>query len=47
MIHETELEYLKRMREELPKHPTPLLSHAMAYVNLRIMHLEEAQDDSN
>lgn len=45
---ETELEYLERMLEELPKHPTPFLSHAMAYVNLRIMHLKkEAQDDTS
>ena len=26
---------------ELPKYPTPFLSHAMAYVNLRIMHLKK------
>ena len=38
---ETELEYLERMLEELPKYPTPFLSHAMAYVNLRIMHLKK------
>lgn len=38
---ETELEYLKRMLEELPKYPTPFLSHAMAYVSLRIMHLKK------
>ncbi len=38
---ETELEYYERMRDELPKHPTPFLSHAMAYVNLRIMHLKK------
>lgn len=43
---ETELEYFERMLEELPKYPTPFLSHAMAYVNLRIMHLKkEAKDD--
>ena len=41
MKEETELEYYKRMRNELPKYPTPLLSHAMAYVNLRIMHLKK------
>lgn len=37
---ETELEYYERMREELPKHPTPLLSHAMAYVNVKIENLK-------
>lgn len=42
---ETELEYLERMLEELPKHPNPLLSHAMAYVNLRIMHLKKRCSD--
>ena len=44
---ETELEYYERMRDELPKYPNPLLSHAMAYVNLRIMHLKkEVQYDT-
>lgn len=44
---ETELEYCERMLKELPKYPTPFLSHAMAYVNLRIMHLKkEVQDDT-
>lgn len=38
---ETELEYYERMRDELPKYPNPFLSHAMAYVNLRIMHLKK------
>ena len=42
---ETELEYLERMLEELPKHPTPFLSHAMAYVNLRIMHLKKEEKE--
>ena len=47
MKEETELEYLERMLEELPKYPTPFLSHAIAYVNLRIMHLKkEVQDDT-
>nr|DAN18784.1 MAG TPA: hypothetical protein [Caudoviricetes sp.] len=41
MKEETELEYLERMLEELPKYPTPFLSHAIAYVNLRIMHLKK------
>ena len=40
MKEETELEYYERMREMLPKYPMPFLSHAMAYVNLRIMHLK-------
>lgn len=39
-MEETELEYYERMREELPKHPTPLLSHAMAYVNAKIERLK-------
>lgn len=39
---ETELEYYERMREELPKHPTPLLSHAMVYVNAQIERLKKA-----
>lgn len=38
---ETELEYYERMREELPKHPPPLLSHAMAYVNSQIERLKK------
>lgn len=37
---ETELEYYERMREELPKHPTSLLSHVMAYVNAKIERLK-------
>ena len=40
-VEETELEYYERMREELPKHPTPLLSHAMAYVNTKIERLKK------
>ena len=39
-MKETELEYYERIREELPKHPTPLLSHAMAYVNAKIERLK-------
>ncbi len=42
---ETELEYYERMLEELPKYPTPFLSHAMAYVNLRIMHLKKEVEE--
>lgn len=38
---ETELEYYERIREELPKHPTPLLSHAMAYINTKIDRLKK------
>lgn len=38
---ETELEYYERMREELPKYPTPLLSHAVAYVNAQIERLKK------
>ena len=38
---ETELEYYERLLEDLPKYPTPFLNHAMAYVNLRIMHLKK------
>ena len=41
---ETDLEYYERMREELPKHPTPLLSHAMAYVNAQIERLKKEAD---
>lgn len=41
---ETELEYYKRMRDELPKHPTPFLSHAMAYVNAKIERLKEIKE---
>jgi hypothetical protein len=43
MKEETELEYYKRMRDELPKYPTPFLSHAIAYVNLRIYRLENGK----
>lgn len=43
MKEETELEYYKRMRDELPKYPTPFLSHAMAYVNLRIYRLKNGK----
>lgn len=42
---ETELEYLERMLKELPKYPTPFLSHAIAYVNLRIMHLKKEVEE--
>nr|DAQ11466.1 MAG TPA: hypothetical protein [Caudoviricetes sp.]DAY13366.1 MAG TPA: hypothetical protein [Caudoviricetes sp.] len=42
---ETELEYCERMLKELPKYPTPFLSHAMAYVNLRIMHLKKEMEE--
>ena len=44
-IKETELEYCERMLKELPKYPTPFLSHAMAYVNLRIMHLKKELEE--
>lgn len=44
-VKETELEYYERMREMLPKYPTPFLSHAMAYVNLRIMHLKKEMEE--
>nr|DAJ35815.1 MAG TPA: hypothetical protein [Caudoviricetes sp.] len=33
------------MLEELPKYPTPFLSHTMAYVNLRIMHLKKEVEE--
>lgn len=45
MMEETELEYYKRMREELPKFPTPLLNHAMAYVNAKIEKLKEESNN--
>ena len=45
MKEETELEYYERMREMLPKYPTPFLSHAMAYVNLRIDKLKEEKEE--
>nr|DAY31366.1 MAG TPA: hypothetical protein [Caudoviricetes sp.] len=32
------------MLEELPKYPTPFLSHAIAYVNLRIDKLKEGKE---
>ena len=44
MKEETELEYYERIREMLPKYPTPFLSHAMAYVNLRIDKLKESAE---
>ena len=37
---EKELEYYEHIREDLPKYPTPLLSHAMAYVNSKIERLK-------
>ena len=40
-MEETELEYYERMREMLPKYPTPFLSHAMAYVTAKIDRLKE------
>lgn len=44
-MKETELEYYERMRDELPKYPTPFLSHAMAHVNLRIYRLKKEQEE--
>lgn len=44
-MEETELEYYKRMREELPKYPTPLTSHAMAYVNAKIEKLKKENNN--
>lgn len=44
-MEETELEYYKRIREELPKYPTPLLSYAMAYVNAKIEKLEKENNN--
>lgn len=41
---ETELEYYERMRDELPKYPNSLLSHAMAYVNAKIERLKEIEE---
>ena len=41
---ETELEYYERMLEELPKYPTPFLSHAMAYVRTKIERLKEVAE---
>lgn len=45
VMEETELEYYKRMREELPKYPTPLMVHAMAYVNAKIEKLEKESNN--
>lgn len=42
-MQETELEYYERMLDELPKYPTPLLSHAMAHVRAKIEHLKEVK----
>lgn len=44
MKEETELEYYECMLKELPKYPTPFLSHAMAYVRARIERLKEVTE---
>jgi len=45
MKEETELEYYERMREMLPKYPTPFVSHAMAYVTTKIDILKKEQEE--
>jgi hypothetical protein len=35
-MEETELEKYERMLKELPKYPTPFLSHAIGYVSTKI-----------
>ena len=39
----TELEYYERMLKILPLYPTPLLTHAMAYVSTKIDRLKEVE----
>ena len=39
----TELEYYERILKMLPLYPTPLLTHAMAYVSTKIDRLKEAE----
>lgn len=41
--NETDLEYWEHILEELPKYPTPLLSHAMGYVKAKIEQLKGKQ----
>ena len=40
---ETELEYYERIYKMLPLYPNPLLTHAMAWVNIRIDRLKKAE----
>nr|DAQ40314.1 MAG TPA: Protein of unknown function (DUF1642) [Caudoviricetes sp.] len=40
---ETELEYYERILKMLPLYPTPLLTHAMAYVSTKIDRLKEVE----
>ena len=40
---ETGLEYYERILKMLPLYPTPLLTHAMAYVSTKIDRLKEAE----
>ena len=40
---ETELEYYERILKMLPLYPTPLLTHAMAYVSTKIDRLKETE----
>ena len=42
-MEESKIEYWEHILEELPKYPTPLLSHAMGYVKAKIERLKGKQ----